>query len=709
MKYVMTILLVSLAIFTTTRLCLADQWAIPTLEFPAGRSGPVITCNAAELQRLRDAYQSSGPEHDVVAAVVLEADKVIDKPIEFPPRGGQHNQWYQCDACQIALKTIDDTHHKCPLCGKIYSGEPYDDVIFEKKHYSNLKNMTNAAWAYAVTGETKYAAFTAKVLLGYAQRYQVYPLHSARRRLDGESRRLAAHIFEQTLNEAAAMARQIGPAYDLIYDSGVLSQADHDRIKTELLLPMLTNITKNKLGKTNWQTWHNAAMFWGGVLVEDLSWLRKAIVDPENGFAFQMQISVSDDGMWYENSFGYHFYTLEALTRMAEAARRLDIDLWNHPSLKNMFTLPARYTMADGSLPRFGDDVNSSIAEANEIMEAAYHAYSDRAILAYLPTEPTWESILLGRKIGKPTLPPVLSSEVFASTGHAVLRSVSKAGLTAAVTFAPYGGFHGHFDKLSFVFFGFEKELGVDPGRDASQAYRLPIHRNWYKATISHNTVIVNKKSQNPAGGKLQFFTANDSYTAILASCDGAYEGVIHKRLFVLTPTYLLVFDDLTGDKENRFDWIYHNRGLKVTCDAASKTAAIEQDYPGLEYIKNIKQGTTDDVVVVEFQGDTVTTHLTIAGQTGTGVLIGDGPAGSVLERVPCTMVTRYGRHVRFAGLLEPVEPGNKPTVTDISFSDEHGTATITVVRGKNIDTITLSPADELEVKSNGIVMLRRE
>ena len=35
------------------------------------------------------------------------------------------------------------------------------------------------------------------------------------------------------------------------------------------------------------------------------------------------------------------------------------------------------------------------------------------------------------------------------------------------------------------------RELGVDPGRARSQAYRLPIHTGWYKATVGHNAVLV--------------------------------------------------------------------------------------------------------------------------------------------------------------------------------------------------------------------------
>ena len=74
------------------------------------------------------------------------------------------------------------------------------------------------------------------------------------------------------------------------------------------------------------------------------------------------------------------------------------------------------------------------------------------------------------------------------------------------LTFAPFGGFHGHFDKLSFVWYARGRERGVDPGRAASQAYRLPIHTQWYRATLAHNTVVVDGKSQEGAAGRLLAF-----------------------------------------------------------------------------------------------------------------------------------------------------------------------------------------------------------
>ncbi|HQG49353.1 MAG TPA: hypothetical protein PK373_09720, partial [Sedimentisphaerales bacterium] len=58
------------------------------------RTHPYLACTAEELARVRQAYLAQGQERDIVAAIVKEAERFIDEPINFPPRGGQHNQWY---------------------------------------------------------------------------------------------------------------------------------------------------------------------------------------------------------------------------------------------------------------------------------------------------------------------------------------------------------------------------------------------------------------------------------------------------------------------------------------------------------------------------------------------------------------------------------------------------------------------------------------
>ena len=678
----------------------AEEWKAPAIRLPQPLKHPLIACTPDELARLRAAWQAKGAAHDAVAHCVRQADDALGKPLVFPPRGGQHNQWYQCDQCQFALKTIDDTHHECPRCKTVYSGEPYDDVVYEHQHYRNIANASAAAWAYALTGERRYADFAAKVLLGYADRYLKYPYHANTRNNLAWKVISGGYLFEQTLNEAASLASDIAPAYDLIHDA--LSEADRAAIRDGLLVPMLKNMDKHKAGQGNWQTWHNAGMIAGGAVLGDAAWVEKAIAQPHNGFVEQMKVSVSDEGMWYENSWGYHFYTLQAMVIIAEDARRLGIDLWSHPVLRRMFTLAVHYTMSDGSLPRLGDDVNASARGSAWLTEFAYAATKDPELLGLLPASVSWQSVLLGRDVSQTAEPPALTSKVFRGAGHAILRTKGDAGLTAAFTFGPYGGYHGHFDKLSFVFFGHKEELGVDPGRAASQAYRLPIHQHWYKPTISHNTVLVDKLPQQAASGKLELFAANEQYAAAAASCEAAYPGVRHKRLLVMTPSYLLVFDQLAADKPRRFDWVYHNRGTGIECEAAKEPGKAPGKFVGMEYIQNIKTGSADGPIRVQFAGKTVSTWLTLAAAPKTEVLTGDGPCASVLDRVPLVMITRNGAEACFAAVLEPTLEGRKPTVSGVSFEQKDGNAVIAVRVGDSTDTVTLTPSNALTLVSGG-------
>jgi oligo-alginate lyase len=687
----------------------AGGWTVPEVHLRQASQHPVIACTAGELGRLRGAYGGSGPEHEVVARAITAVDKFLKEPVTFPPRGGQHNQWYQCDKCELGLVTLSDTQHQCPKCGKIYTGEPYDDVVFKRYHGRNLGRMRQAAWAYAITGERKYADYAAKILLGYADRYLKYPYHTSTPTKEGAKRPSGGHIDEQTLGEAMILSQQVAPAYDLIHDSPALSDADRKAIEQGLILPMLQNIDKYKAGKSNWQTWHNAAMLWGGAVIGDESWVRKAIEQPGQGFAFQMSECVSAEGMWYENSWGYHFYTLHALIETAEGSRRLGIDLWGHPNLKRMFLLPIRYAMADGSLPRFGDDVHASTQSIGSLGEPAYLVYREPLLVPYLSETPTLESILLGRGSVKraPEQSVPVKSEVMPSAGHAILRTAGSAGLTAALTFSPYGGFHGHLDKLSFVLFGYGRELGVDPGRAASQAYRLPIHKQWYKATISHNAVVVDGQSQEPAAGTLRVFASNERYVAVVADCDSAYPGLRHRRLLLMTPAYLLVYDHLiSSGRERRFDWLYHDRGTEARCDEAREAMDASAESADYKYIQKARRGSTDADIRVDFADGPVTVHLTMAGLPSTQVLVGDGPGASVLDRVPLAMITREGKEARFVAAIEPVPGSGKPTVEAVRLREAGDASVVDIRASEQVQEVVLGPDGGIRVTVGDKVVL---
>ena len=659
---------------------------------------PLIAVTSIEMDRLKAAWKSSGPEHDVLAKRFARADKAMEDNVYFPPEGGQHNQWYQCTDCQIALITLDEYHHKCPECEKIYSGFPYDNVLFSRQHSYNFSMAEDAAWAWALTGEKKYAELAGKILSGYAERYLNYPMVHAQvndKNIDVASEKngrysSAGHIAEQTLNEAGLMIPLV-TAYDLIFDSGVLASDEKKKIENDLIRAMAECINVHRTGKSNWQTWHNAALLYAGTVLGDKQMVRQAMLDDENGFVTQMNISVTPEGMWYENSWGYHYYTLSALTLIAEGGRRLGMDIYSHELLRKMYLLAFDYLMADGSLPRFGDAVNDS-PDNHSVNEKAYAVYKDSRLLATLPVEPTWEMIMAGRKSGMKPDELIPVSKLIPGAGHGILATDGPGKLTAALTFGPYGGFHGHFDKLAFVFFGFGKELGVDPGRAASQAYRLPIHQDWYKATTGHNAVLVDGIPQKEAGGELLSFKSEASYAALAAFAGPAFDNVSHHRFLLLGPTYLLVIDELksTDGKEHTFDWLYHNKGKNTVCDlpvSDSKPGAMP---PGYSYLQNISayRADNDEPFEVKFNDNGFSTGLTMPGNKGDEVFTATGPLSSISDRVPMVIVRRKGMNVRFVSVIEPVPDHLQPDLRALSIIP--GTSlTISISRAEGEDIIS--------------------
>jgi hypothetical protein len=285
-------------------------------------------------------------------------------------------------------------------------------------------------------------------------------------------------------------------------------------------------------------------------------------------------------------------------------------------------------------------------------------------------------------------------SKLIPGAGHAILATDGPGRLTAAITFGPYGGFHGHYDKLSFVFFGYGKELAVDPGRAASQAYRLPIHSDWYKATTGHNAILVDGQPQKEAGGQLLAFSTNPSYSAVSADAGPAFGNVTQRRFLLLAPSYMLVVDELrsTDGQEHTFDWLYHNKGTKVSCDLSGSNARLGDVPAGYSYLKDISVFKTgkDGPFKVTFPDGQITTHLTMLGQTGDEVFTATGPLASVDDRVPMVIVRRKGKSVHFITLLEPVPDQKQPDVSELSLLPGNNLS-INIIRTEGEDQVSFT------------------
>ncbi len=85
--------------------------------------------------------------------------------------------------------------------------------------------------------------------------------------------------------------------------------------------------------------------------------------------------------MWCEGASGYHFFTIEGLWPLAEAARHCGLDLYE-ARFKSMFDGPLALAMPDLKLPNFNDSGTVSLTSRADLYELAFARWHDAAVCA---------------------------------------------------------------------------------------------------------------------------------------------------------------------------------------------------------------------------------------------------------------------------------------------------------------------------------------
>jgi len=525
--------------------------------------GPRLLLEAQDFQRIERLASSESWAASVRDAIIRAAEEWPAAHNQRyglsewapPPEGGQWSQHYICKIHGVSLQYLPPDKHVCPVDGQLYSGWPYDQVIYTRRHRDSANAARDTALAWQLTRRPAFARAAAQILLAYADLYNSYPIKDVNNRPDT---RTGARVTAQTLDEAGWLI-PMAWAYDLIRDAEALTAGQKEHIENDLLRAAAAVIARYNAGRSNWQSWHNAALAAVGFTLADRELITLAIDGP-GGFRYQMRESVQGDGVWYEGAWGYHFYALDPLCQLAEMAARAGLDLWAEAPLRKMFEAPLRFALPDGTLPNFNDSGNVSLYSYDRLYEMAYARYGDPLFASVLARRARGrEALFWGAETLPATQAPVLTSAVFEDSGNAVLRAAGSDHYVA-FKFGPHGGGHGHYDKLNFISFWRGAIMGVDPG---TQSYAAPTHNTWDKMTVAHNTVVVDQRTQSEAAGRLHAFAFLPSVSAVRADAGEAYRQAELVRTLILTSDYLLDLFEVRSrdDREHLFDWVYHNYG----------------------------------------------------------------------------------------------------------------------------------------------------
>ena len=675
-------LLCSAAVLAALALAISAGASIPAgtdLERAvASAPRPFVLLDKQELAALRQAVKTDGPKRETYlkpmgkgeseyagAGVLAIANRWLKADIRIPERGG-HVHLFFCDCgTQLTLPRdlLPRAEYTCPACGKKYSGEKFDAAVRCFHHHQLANAALHMALAYGIEQDPKYSDKVAEILRKYAE---VYPGPHTNATTGG--------ILYQSLNEAMWVI-PLAQAYDLVYDSGSLTDADKRKIEDRLFRPAAEGIRACGLGG-NWGSWHLSAVGVVGFAIRDAGMVDYAVK------AFQGQITrdLGDDGLWPESVHCYHFYPLQAFIFLTEASARAGIDLYNWEakpgkSVKSMFTAPLEYMYPNFQLPAVNDGWYAAWLPLN-LYEVASRRWDDPAFAWVLNTGYEVEAeaqkkvlnrslsglggaLLYGFLLG-PETPEKPAAPVFKSTNFDHFGLCTLRNDRAMLTFH-YGRFlgHGHLDKLSFTLYANNELLVQDYGTPGYGSKIL----HWYQSTAGHNTVVVDGKSQERSREpEIDVFHAGDVAQYAEASAKDCYPGVTQNRRILLVGNTCLIVDDLTSDQEHDYDWLMRSEGQPKVTGSYTPEHTDTAMYPNVVFDR-----TESFADGCRIDWKTAKSNLALgmwAGADGGLVGLGRCPAETDTRHASFLMCRKHGRAARFIAALVASKRGESPKIT---------------------------------------------
>lgn len=233
------------------------------------------------------------------------------------------------------------------------------------------------------------------------------------------------------------------------------------------------------------------------------------------------------DGSWWECSPAHHAYVLRGICQYALAKHLLSDPVWDRRfgelTIADAFDALAKTANPLGEFPSVNDSYGHEkpIRDSyGEFVEAATMMGRGDMLVAWR-AQPTWPTVPGLERKSVALEPPQCTSVLMPAAGHAVMRDGwAPDDAYLFFDYGPHGGGHGHLDKLSIALVA-DGRHWVPDAACAPHYCIFPEQWSWHKQTISHNTVLVDGRSQQETTGRLIAWHTDDRVDIVSANHDG--------------------------------------------------------------------------------------------------------------------------------------------------------------------------------------------
>jgi len=358
------------------------------------------------------------------------------------------------------------------------------------------------------------------------------------------------------------------PSFSMFYDSPQFSD-DHKLTMLQSIYDhanFLYNCSTNRnhlLRETNGLI---AVSIYFPEFIDAEKWRQEAL----NRFEREISMQLYSDGTHIEVSPGYQWLVVDELQRTYDllTAGNLSLSTQNLGCwLEKMYTVLATVIRPDSTFPEINDGFMrwsyTRLAEAGKTFNRD-------------------DFIFVGTS-GKEGAPPETTSVMLPDAGWVVMRSDwTKQARYLLFDTGPYGGPHGHEDKLSIEVYAFGQPFIVDSG---SYTYeKTDPFRSYFVSTLAHNSVLVDGKSQIRRWNKSNLTPTNESRSHARWICRETFDyavstyedgyadfhlkkpkeihiidDVVHiRRVIFVKPEYWVVIDEVQTQRPHDYQLLFH-------------------------------------------------------------------------------------------------------------------------------------------------------
>ncbi len=569
------------------------------------------------------------------------------------------------------------------------------------KHQQNYKYIDQAGRLFLITGEDKYAQFTADLLTQYADKYLELGFQKQR------NTNPPGRLFHQMLNEHVwLLYASLG--YSCI--SHWLSDAQRQHIITRLFEPMLEVATVKYHFDFdrihNHGVWAVAAVATCGAAIGQEKYIDLAIHglagdDKKGGFLAQISNLFAPSGYYIEGPY-YHRYAIRPLCLLAELTQRFrpEIDIFNFKEQVIGNTIQSLLSTAypNGVFPSLNDASKSMDIKDEGVVIAvsifAKHYPKDENLLGIAKIQgQVWVSgcgsalstaYEAEESVELPCLPSVELNEGpngdKGAQGFIRMQNDSGNISQLVMAYGQHGMGHGHFDTLGMTYFSNNQEVLCDYGfgrwvniEPKFGGRYLDENKSYARQTIAHNLVTVDGGCQNnfdvdsadKKNGTPHFFIGTGKTQAMSAYAYDFFPGVTQQRSLILieheqlAQPLLIDLFRLSSEKTHQYDYSLQYQGQIIRHNVdfqQHKTLKTMGDNFGYQHLWNLGQAQAQDTTLVSWlQGNSYYTWLSTSSADDTLFFTrtGANDPSFNLRSESSLILRREAKNTLFANVLE--------------------------------------------------------